>query len=999
MKKTSSFQTDINKNDCCNTLNKTLYSLKYHKSLFLIIFSLFVGTNAFSATFYVATNGNNANNGTSTSTPWKTINYAVNYSGLVAGDVIFVRGGTYYERAVMTKSGNATSRITVKNYAGETPIIDGTGVIFVANESHQGLFDVTASYVTIDGFTVQNSNPGINEANATGICVRGPYVRDVTINNCVVSNTRSSGIAVWGQTSGSDYSGCQNIIIENCDISNAINDGYQEHLTIAKGVDNFTVRNNKVHDGSQNSNPRSPNLPIGIDAKVNVRNGKIYGNEVYNLPLSNGIYVDSWDVEAYNIEIYNNIIYNVGHTGIPIGGEEGGTTHDIKVYNNLVYNNTEFGLGVWGSNTSKANNVYNVYFYNNTVYGNSYYAAWVNNSSTGTIVFKNNIFSQNGWGNAVNLMSANKSNVTVSHNITNGSQNAFHTGSEYVKGTNNNDSDPLFINTGNNNYRLQANSPAVNTGTSSLAANTDLDGKNRPIGNGYDVGGYEYGTPTVSDVISSVDGPNTVNPGSTVAVNISYSASTNRDIYVQLVQSNPWVEFSTTTKADVSSGSGTVAINLPIASNIPVATGSYEYYAWITTDGGDWNARLNDGGEQNISCVVSNPCNSCNVPGNILNNPGFENSLTTGWTDDWGNSTRVSDTYYSGSYSLKVGTGQGGRAQILTSGFTVGSEYKLTAYCKLSATGAPSGTNIGVICKNSSGVRTGTFTSSDITSTSWTEKSIEFTIPANTTRLEVNVWYPGGSPSVYVDDFVLVKNMLQNPGFENDLSIGWTSDWGNSTRVTSPIRSGSYALKVGPAQEGRAQILTSGFTIGNTYTISAYGRLSTSGAPLGTFIGAICKNSSGDRTGTFTSSDITTTTWVQKTVTFQVPANTTSIEVHVWYPGGTPSVYFDDFAMVPGSNALKSSIVTSNSEVIKTEKVFTIYPNPNSSRILNIKTLGLKDEKMLSIYDLSGKLVFNTSLGISEEHKIDLENLNTSGIYIVKIKTKNQEYIQKLLLK
>ena len=47
------------------------------------------------ATYYVSTSGNDGNNGTSLSTPWRTINKAA--QTMVAGDTVYVRGGTYRE--------------------------------------------------------------------------------------------------------------------------------------------------------------------------------------------------------------------------------------------------------------------------------------------------------------------------------------------------------------------------------------------------------------------------------------------------------------------------------------------------------------------------------------------------------------------------------------------------------------------------------------------------------------------------------------------------------------------------------------------------------------------------------------------------------------------------------------------------------------------------------------------------------------------------------------
>ena len=62
-------------------------------------------------------------------------------------------------------------------------------------------------------------------------------------------------------------------------------------------------------------------------------------------------------------------------------------------------------------------------------------------------------------------------------------------------GTGNLYTDPLFIapaapgTTGD--YHLTASSEAIDTGAADDAPSTDLDGKNRPLGDGYDIGTYE----------------------------------------------------------------------------------------------------------------------------------------------------------------------------------------------------------------------------------------------------------------------------------------------------------------------------------------------------------------------------------------------------------------------------------------------------------------------------------------------------------------------------
>ncbi len=490
---------------------KTNLTLNLKWRLFNCFCFLFLTSSiAFSTTYYVATNGSNSNSGTSLSAPFKTINYAVNLSALRGGDIIYIKGGTYNERVVMLKSGtSATSRILIKNYTNEVPIIDGTGVLWNYTEGGvSGLFEIRSRYVTLDGMKVINA---LDNTNAAGILVRGPSTSFVTIIRCTTNNTRTSGIAIWGRTNGSDYSGATDIRIEACDISGAVNDGYQEHLTIAQGVDRYVICWNKVHD--QTKEPRSPNLPIGIDSKVNVRNGQIYGNEVYNLYKSNGIYVDAWDSEAYNIEIYNNIIHDIDHTGIPVGAEEGGVAHDIKVYNNLIYKTGWDGLAISRANNTLGNDresgAYNIYFYNNTIYGCRQYAAHVLNPNSPNCVFKNNIFSQNNWSNAITVYSGNKGNLTVENNITDGAQNAWITGMEIVLGINNVSQSPAFAYIGGNNYRLSANSPAINAGTNSLTASNDLDWNARPFGGTVDIGAYEYGATTFANEASRIGESNT----------------------------------------------------------------------------------------------------------------------------------------------------------------------------------------------------------------------------------------------------------------------------------------------------------------------------------------------------------------------------------------------------------------------------------------------------------------------------------------------------------
>ena len=85
------------------------------------------------ANYYIhPTSGSDSNNG-AIGTPWKTLKKALTSSPVAAGDTVFLRGGNYYEDFIWcTKDGAAGSPITIRNYAGETPVIYGTDPAYTA---------------------------------------------------------------------------------------------------------------------------------------------------------------------------------------------------------------------------------------------------------------------------------------------------------------------------------------------------------------------------------------------------------------------------------------------------------------------------------------------------------------------------------------------------------------------------------------------------------------------------------------------------------------------------------------------------------------------------------------------------------------------------------------------------------------------------------------------------------------------------------------------------
>lgn len=138
-------------------------------------------------TYYVATNGSDANVGTSTSAPWRTINQAV--KRIASGDRIQVRGGVYNEYIWLSAqdSGTPEAPKVLEAYPGEKPVLDGTGLEWrygVDLGGNPGSKTPGASYWVIDGFAIR----GYAREDSRGFGVVSWYgSKGITLRNLDIS--------------------------------------------------------------------------------------------------------------------------------------------------------------------------------------------------------------------------------------------------------------------------------------------------------------------------------------------------------------------------------------------------------------------------------------------------------------------------------------------------------------------------------------------------------------------------------------------------------------------------------------------------------------------------------------------------------------------------------------------------------------------------------------------------------------------------------------------
>jgi hypothetical protein len=161
---------------------------------------LALGPGVRATTYYVATNGNDSYSGTSTNQPFATPQKAVTLSTLTAGDLIYIRGGTYNlgTQVKPGKNGSAVAYIRLWAYPGELPVLD---FATMAAGSTKAL-DVRKDYWHVKGFEVKN-------APDSGIFVGG-YSN--IVEGCVVHDCGNDGV-ILGSTSVKTT----NAFILNCD--------------------------------------------------------------------------------------------------------------------------------------------------------------------------------------------------------------------------------------------------------------------------------------------------------------------------------------------------------------------------------------------------------------------------------------------------------------------------------------------------------------------------------------------------------------------------------------------------------------------------------------------------------------------------------------------------------------------------------------------------------------------------------------------------------------
>ncbi len=168
---------------------------KLFSKLLFFVFSLTTIVNFYGqTTYYVSASGNDSNNGTSTATPWLSLNKVSNAAIQPGDKVLFKRGDTFIGELKPTYSGASGAPITFSAYGtGDRPIITGSGgpggdylaAIYINNQDHFELSELE----------IQNerlvSREGVNDTEAFGLYVHNTstdIMRHFNMFNLTVQN-------------------------------------------------------------------------------------------------------------------------------------------------------------------------------------------------------------------------------------------------------------------------------------------------------------------------------------------------------------------------------------------------------------------------------------------------------------------------------------------------------------------------------------------------------------------------------------------------------------------------------------------------------------------------------------------------------------------------------------------------------------------------------------------------------------------------------------------
>jgi parallel beta-helix repeat protein len=285
------------------------------------------------ATYYVSPTGSDSATGDATH-PFATLQHASDRA--VAGDTVDVRAGQYagFVRGWNgNQDGTAAAPVTFHAESGAT-------IVSPNAKTADGIDLEGASYIVLDGFTVNNQSGAITRAG----------IRAVNDTGVVIRNNTTDHNGEWGIFTAFS----QNVDIEH---NVASNSKVQHGIYVSNSADNPIIRGNLVFGNADCGIQINADLSQGGDGIIS--GAIVEGNIVHDNGVSGGAAINLDGVQ--NSRIRYNYLYNNHAGGIALFQGDGaqGPGNDVVQYNKvLMAANARWALQILsaaGVNTASGN--------------------------------------------------------------------------------------------------------------------------------------------------------------------------------------------------------------------------------------------------------------------------------------------------------------------------------------------------------------------------------------------------------------------------------------------------------------------------------------------------------------------------------------------------------------------------------------------------------------------------------------------------------------------
>jgi hypothetical protein len=366
--------------------------------------------------------------------PWCTVGRATQV--LQAGDTVYVREGTYNEGISIKTGGAAGKPIVYAAFPHEKPELK-SGIPVHIEVSHVQVVGLHLTLTGSYGIRVQNADHVVLKQNTIysvdqngSKCIYLNSVSDVKVLDNDISFS-DDGVHSSGKLVNVDFIGNQIIGRPTIFPSGAHPDGMQFR---SSPLDNVRIVNNVIYHGE------SANLFLQAIGGGPWKNVVVAGNLLYQDCPSGlcGKQIHFSPVQTLLIEGNTLVTESPGGSGYTHGISIGASTA-VTVRNNVLYNS--------------------IYFWSPSF------------TSDYNLLFKSPANSKPLVGSYQTLAALKAANPGKEQHSVEG--------------------DPLFKDAAKGDFSLKTSSPGKDKGTACAETKTDLNGKSRPQGAGWDMGAYE----------------------------------------------------------------------------------------------------------------------------------------------------------------------------------------------------------------------------------------------------------------------------------------------------------------------------------------------------------------------------------------------------------------------------------------------------------------------------------------------------------------------------